>query len=63
MTGHIAHYAAKSLIFPLPPPGSPDHKPIAWDAAQPYRGIGWREIESEMKTASYDIHEHLVSGT
>jgi hypothetical protein len=62
MTGHIAHYAAKSLIFPLPPPGSPDHKPMAWDVAQPYRGLGWRDIEAETKTAAYEIHEYPVSG-
>ncbi len=62
MTGHIAHYAAKSLIFPLPPPGSTDHKPIAWDATQPYRGLGWREIEAETKKAAYEIHEHPVTG-
>src|SRR6266481_3442032 len=36
MTGRIAHHAARSLIFPLPPPGSqPKRTPIAWDAAAP----------------------------
>ena len=63
MTGHIAHYAAKSLIFPLPPPGSSDHKPMAWDTAQPYRGLGWRKIEAETKKAAYEVHEHPVSGS
>jgi hypothetical protein len=47
MTGHIAHHAAQSLIFPLPPPGSPDHKPMVWDGAHPYRGVGWRQIGAE----------------
>ncbi len=61
MTGHIAHHAAKSLIFPLPPPGSPDHKPINWDAAKPYRGLGWRQIEAAAKKAAYEIHEHPIS--
>ena len=46
MTGAIAHHAATSLIFPLPAPGSPDHKPMPWDPAQPYRGLGWRQIEA-----------------
>jgi len=45
MTGHIAHHSAKSLIFPLPPPMSqPKREPIKWDAAQPYRGLGIREV-------------------
>jgi hypothetical protein len=45
MTGHIAHHSAKSLIFALPAPGSQDKRtPQAWDAAQPYKGLGWRGI-------------------
>ena len=47
MTGHIAHHSAKSLIFPLPAPGSqPNRTPLPWDASAPYRGLGWREIEA-----------------
>jgi len=49
-TGHIEHHSAKSLIFPLPAPGSqPKRVPIAWDPAQPYKGLGFREIEAEPK--------------
>ena len=56
MTGHIAHHASKSLIFPLPAPGSqPKRTPLPWDAAQPYRGLGFREVEAE--TARYAITE------
>jgi len=45
MTGHIAHHAARSLMFPLPAPGSqPQRQPVPWDAAQPYRGLGWRSV-------------------
>ena len=44
-TGHIPHHAAKSLIFPLPAPGSaPKRAPIPWDAAAPYKGLGFRGI-------------------
>ena len=58
MTGHIAHHSAKSLIFALPAPGSqPRRSPLAWDAAQPYRGLGFREIEAEAQTAGYQITE------
>ena len=46
MTGHIAHHSARSLMFPLPAPGTAE-KPTAlpWDPAAPYRGLGWREVE------------------
>ncbi len=45
MTDHIAHHAARSLIFPLPAPGSqPKREPLAWDPAQPFRGLGFRDV-------------------
>jgi hypothetical protein len=45
MTGHIAHHAAQSLIFPLPPPGSqPRRAPVPWNPEQPYAGLGTRGI-------------------
>jgi hypothetical protein len=48
MTGHIAHHSAKSLIFPLPAPGSqPNRTPLPWDASSPYKGLGFREVEAE----------------
>ncbi len=58
MTGHIAHHAAKSLIFPLPAPGSqPKRDPIRWDPTQPYRGLGYREIEAEVPHATFALTE------
>jgi hypothetical protein len=58
LTGHIAHHAAKSLIFPLPAPGSqPKRAPLPWDAAQPYKGLGFRNVEAEIKKAEYGITE------
>jgi 3',5'-cyclic AMP phosphodiesterase CpdA len=61
MTGHIAHHSAKSLIFPLPIAGSqPKRTPLPWDPAQPYRGLGWREIEAEK--AAYVLSERPVQG-
>jgi 3',5'-cyclic AMP phosphodiesterase CpdA len=58
MTGHIAHHSAKSLIFPLVAPGSkPKREPVPWDAAQPYRGLGFRSIETEtpVKITEYPV--------
>ena len=44
-TGEIAHHAATSLVFPLPPPMSkPKRAPVPWDPAHPRRGLGFREI-------------------
>jgi len=61
MTGRIAHHAAKSLMFPLPAPGSqPKRTPLAWDPAQPYRGLGFREVEAEVKSAEYALTEFPV---
>jgi len=61
MTGHIAHHAAKSLIFPLPAPGSqPKRLPVPWDAAAPYKGLGFREVETDLKQAKYEITEFPV---
>jgi len=58
MTGHIAHHAAKSLIFPLPAPGSqPKRTPLPWDAAHPYKGLGYRSVDAEVDKHEYDITE------
>jgi hypothetical protein len=49
MTGHIAHYAARSLIFPLPAPGSvPKRAPIPWDPSHPYQGLGYRGVDARV---------------
>ncbi len=63
-TAHIEHHSAKSLIFPLPAPGSvPKRVPLAWDPAHPYRGLGWRDVEAEAQPVEYKITEHGVLRT
>jgi hypothetical protein len=58
MTGHITHHAATSLIYPLPAPGSQEKRtPLPWDPAMPYKGLGFREVESEAKQARYQINQ------
>jgi 3',5'-cyclic AMP phosphodiesterase CpdA len=45
-TGHIEHYAARSLMFPLAPLGTAEKKTqVPWNAATPYKGLGYRDIE------------------
>jgi len=62
-TRHIAHHAAKGLMFPLPAPGSvPVKNPIPWDANQPYKGLGFRSVEAKVKETRYAISEFSVKG-
>ena len=61
-TEHIAHHSAKSLIFPLPAPGSQEKRaPLPWDPAAPNKGLGFREVEAEVGDARYKITELPVS--
>lgn len=61
MTGHIPHHSAKSLMFPLPPPGSqPKRMPIPWDAATPYKGLGFRETQAAPEKAMLAINEFPI---
>lgn len=61
MTGHIAHHAARSLMFPLPVAGSqPKRTPVPWDAAQPYRGLGWRTVAARPAPQPFELAEQPV---
>jgi hypothetical protein len=61
MTGHIAHHSAKSLMWPLPAPGSvPKKAAVAWTASEPYKGLGFRNVEADVKKASYEITERDI---
>ncbi len=54
MTGNIAHHSADSLMWPLPAPMSvPKKGPIPWDAAAPYHGLGFRQIQSQTRKAQF----------
>jgi len=60
-TGNILHHAAKSLIFPLPAPGSaPKRAPIPWDSAAPYKGLGFRSVATAQTKPGYAIMEYPV---
>ena len=61
-TGQIEHHSAKSLMFPLPAPGSaPKRRPIPWDPAAPYRGLGFREVDAEPASRKLSLAELPVS--
>jgi Icc-related predicted phosphoesterase len=62
MTGHIAHHAAKSLMWALPEPGSvPKKAQIPWNASEPYKGLGFRDVEAQVRQANYEIKEFPIS--
>jgi 3',5'-cyclic AMP phosphodiesterase CpdA len=62
-TDRIWHHAAKGLMFPLPAPRSmPKKMPIPWDNAYPYKGLGFRGIETKGNRAEYEITEFSVTG-
>jgi hypothetical protein len=61
-TEHIQHHAAKSLIFPLPTPGSvPKRAPLAWNVDRPFDGLGYRRVEVGAARAEYQILERPVT--
>jgi len=62
MTGHIAHHAARSLMWALPEPGSVAKKAqIPWNAAEPYKGLGFRDVEARVAQGRYSIQEFPIS--
>jgi len=61
MTDHIAHHAAKGLMFQLPAPGSQQKStPVPWDPAQPYKGLGFRDIEAQEQIGQFKLAEFPV---
>lgn len=63
-TGAIAHHAAQSLIFPLPPPLSqPRRAPVPWDPQHPRRGLGFREISVDESRRVLTLQEDSLEGT
>lgn len=58
MTGHIAHHAAKSLMFPLAPKGAAEKKTqLPWNAAKPYDGLGYRSVRADTHGKAFHLFE------
>lgn len=56
-TGTVTHLAARSLIFPLPAPGSvPKKAPLPWDAQSSDHGLGYRQVSHLAE--SFQVEEH-----
>lgn len=55
-TQHIAHHAARSLIFPMPAAGSvPKKLPLAFDPAAPFQGLGYRRVDAREPLALTEV--------
>ena len=55
-TQHLAHHAARSLIVPMPAPGSvPKKAPLAFDPAAPFQGLGYRQIDARDPLALTEV--------
>jgi Icc-related predicted phosphoesterase len=53
-TANVAHHSATGLMYPLPAPHSvPKKAPIKWDAAHPYKGLGYRQIDTKAIAVDY----------
>jgi hypothetical protein len=53
-TGAIEHHAARSLVFPLPAPGSqPKRAALPWSASSPDHGLGFRRIEGKGEVVTF----------
>lgn len=61
VTGRVAHHAARSLIFPMPAPGSvPKKAPLPWNPSASDHGIGYRSVEATA-AREYRITEENLS--
>jgi 3',5'-cyclic AMP phosphodiesterase CpdA len=50
-TGNIEHHAARAVMFPLAPVGAAEQKTqVPWDAAEPYKGLGFRSVRAAGET-------------
>lgn len=64
MSGQIAHHAAKSLMWAFPAPGSvPKKAQIPWNASEPYKGLGFRDVDAEVAEARYEMKECSIGRT
>jgi predicted phosphodiesterase len=60
--GGLVHHATESLMIPLYPAGTrPDRTMVPWNAATPYRGMGWLAVSALGKGAGWDINEVPVA--
>jgi 3',5'-cyclic AMP phosphodiesterase CpdA len=61
-TGHIAHHAAKAVMFPLSPVGTaPQKTQLPWNPDKPYDGLGFRSVRAGASSAAPTMRELPVA--
>jgi hypothetical protein len=40
----------------------PKKGPIPWSAGEPYKGLGFRNVDAQVRMGKYDIEEFPVKG-
>lgn len=61
-TGNIVHYGANGLMYALSSPESAQEKiKIPWDAAHPYKGLGFRVVRVDGETGECLVTEYPVA--
>jgi hypothetical protein len=49
-------------MWALPEPGSvPKKAQIPWNTAEPYKGLGFREVDAEVEQARYELKEFPIA--
>ena len=62
LTGQIAHHSAMGLMYPLPAPHSvPKKIQIPWDAANPYKGLGFRQVQPKVSPVDFEMTEMPIT--
>jgi predicted phosphodiesterase len=61
-TGHIEHHAAKGLMFPWAPVGTPKKTQIPWDPSHPYQDLGFRSVRTRVDGMAPSAREFPVLG-
>ncbi|MBU6455469.1 MAG: metallophosphoesterase [Cyanobacteria bacterium REEB67] len=61
-TGHILHHSATSLMLPMPVAGStPKRMPIPWNAEEPYKGLGFRNVLSQTMARKFELRQYPIN--
>ena len=56
------HHATASLMIPVLPAGTrPERTVVPWNAAAPYRGMGWRTVSARGNGAAWEVIGQPVS--
>jgi len=60
--GGLVHHAGTALMIPLYPAGTrPERTMVPWDAAAPYRGMGFRTVSARGRGSAWEMKEEPLA--